>query len=97
MGTQDLQVYPWGTEHVRAGGWSREIQMFVTVAAQTRFEMRYVGEERWYPAPTDEVARTLVAYHPNLRQCLDCLLDGGEVASRLARFRVAARSTHTLR
>ena len=96
MGTQDLRAYPWA-EQAGAGGWSREVQMFVTVAAQTRFEMRYMGEERWHPAPTDEVARTLVAYHPNLKQCLDRLLDGGEVASRLAHFRVAARAAHTLR
>ncbi len=93
MGAHDLQAYPWA-DHGGAGGWSREVQMFVTVAAQTRFEMRYMGEDRWYPAPTDEVARTLVAYHPNLKQCLDCLLDGGEVASRLARFRVRPSQTH---
>jgi hypothetical protein len=67
------------------------MQLFLTLAAHTPFEMRYQGEERWYPAPAEDVARTLSAYHTDLRGCLDRLLDGEEIASRLAWFRVAQR------
>jgi hypothetical protein len=37
------------------------------------------------------VALTLAGYHPDLRRCLDQLLEGEEVASRLARFRLSQR------
>jgi hypothetical protein len=71
--------------------WNREVQAFLSTAVEARFEMRYVGEDRWYPVPADDVALTLAGYHPDLRRCLDLLLDGEEVASRLARFRLSAR------
>jgi hypothetical protein len=90
MGSNDLQSY-YGNARA-AGGWSREVQMFLTHAANTRFEMRYDGEDRWYPAPSEEVAQTLHAYYPDLGDCLGRMLEGEEVASRLARFRVATRS-----
>jgi hypothetical protein len=72
---------------------SHDIQAFLSTAAEARFEMRYVGEDRWYPVAADDVALTLAGYHPDLRRCLDQLLDGEEVASRLARFRLSARAT----
>jgi hypothetical protein len=74
----------------RAG--DREIQEFLSVAAAARFEMRYLGEDRWYPVPADDVALTLAGYHPDLGRCLDLLLNGEEVASRLARFRLLERT-----
>jgi len=73
--------------------WNRDIQLFLSTAALTRFEMRYIGEDRWHPAPTDDVALTLAAYHSNLKGCLDRMLTGEEVASRLALFRIAQRSS----
>jgi hypothetical protein len=71
--------------------WNHEVSVFLSTAAEARFEMRYVGEDRWYPVPADDVALTLAGYHPDLGDCLDRLLDGEEVASRLARFRVSLR------
>ncbi len=70
----------------------REVQDFLSTAVEARFEMRYVGEDRWYPVPADDVALTLAGYHPDLGRCLDLLLDGEEVASRLARFRLSQRA-----
>jgi hypothetical protein len=72
--------------------WHREVQEFLSTAMQVRFEMRYVGEDRWYPVAADDVALTLAGYHPDLGHCLDQLLDGEEVASRLARFRLSQRT-----
>ncbi|HLB17143.1 MAG TPA: hypothetical protein VJM14_19640 [Burkholderiales bacterium] len=72
--------------------WNREVQDFLSTAVEARFEMRYVGEDRWYPVPADDVALTLAGYHPDLGRCLDLLLDGEEVASRLARFRLSQRA-----
>ncbi|MGH8697385.1 MAG: hypothetical protein ACREVS_12970 [Burkholderiales bacterium] len=71
--------------------WNREVEDFLSTAVAARFEMRYVGEDRWYPVPADDVALTLAGYHPDLGRCLDLLLDGEEVASRLARFRLSQR------
>lgn len=82
-------------EPATAGGdraWNREVQIFLSSAAEARFEMRYAGEDRWYPVPADDVALTLAGYHPDLRICLDRLLNGEEVASRLARFRISERT-----
>jgi hypothetical protein len=67
------------------------MQLFVYAAAPTRFEMRYIGEDQWYPVPIDDVALTLGAYYPDLQKCLNRMLDGEEVASRLALFRVSRR------
>ena len=72
--------------------WNHEVSVFLSTAAEARFEMQYVGEDRWYPIPADDVALTLAGYHPDLRRCLDRLLDGEEVASRLARFRLSPRA-----
>jgi len=71
--------------------WNREVRVFLDTAVEVRFEMRYVGEDRWYPIAADDVALTLAGYHPDLRRCLDRLLSGEEVASRLARFRLSQR------
>jgi hypothetical protein len=92
MRLDDLRAHYWarrGTDHA----FDSVVQEFLTVAAQTRFEMRYIGEDRWYPAPTDDVAVTLASYHPDLQQCLDRMLTGEVVASRLAHFRVSFRQT----
>lgn len=72
--------------------WNRQVRVFLATAAEVRFEMRYVGEDRWYPVRADDVALTLAGYHPDLTRCLDRLLNGEEVASRLARFRVSERT-----
>jgi len=89
MGSDNLRAY-YSADRVAPRG-NGAVQMFLMGLAQSRFEMRYLGEERWHPAPTEDVAQTLVAHHPDPRECLDRLLEGEEVASRLARFRVAAR------
>lgn len=68
---------------------NEKIVEFLKEAGQARFEMRYLGEENWYPAPADDVARTLAGYHRDLHRCLVRMLDGEEVASRLALFRIA--------
>jgi hypothetical protein len=68
---------------------NRAISAFLKEAGQTRFEMRYLWEGNWYPAPADDVARTLAGYHSDLHRCLARMLNGEEVASRLALFRVA--------
>jgi hypothetical protein len=72
--------------------WNREVEAFLATAVEGRFEMRYFGEDRWYPVPADDVALTLAGYHPDLGRCLDRLLNGEEVASRLARFRLSPRT-----
>jgi hypothetical protein len=90
MKLNDLHAHYWtprGTDYT----FDSAVQEFLTVAAQTRFEMRYIGEDRWHPAPADDVALTLASYHPDLQHCLDRMLTGDEVASRLAHFRVALR------
>jgi hypothetical protein len=76
--------------------WNREVRVFLDTAVEARFEMRYVGEDRWYPIAADDVALTLSGYHPDLRRCLDQLLSGEEVASRLARFRLSHRAVERL-
>jgi hypothetical protein len=76
--------------------WNRDVQVFLDTAFEARFEMRYVGEDRWYPIAADDVALTLAGYHPDLRRCLDRLLSGEEVASRLARFRLSHRAVERL-
>jgi len=85
------------THYPTAGGsdlaWSRDVQLFLSIAGWTRFEMRFIGEDRWYPAPADDVASTLAPYYPDLEHCLDQMLTGEEVASRLALFRVARRGS----
>lgn len=92
MKLDDLRA-PYGAAATGDRAWNHDIQLFLSSAALTRFEMRYIGEDRWHPAPTDDVALTLAAYHPNLQRCLDRMLTGEEVASRLALFRVAQRTS----
>jgi hypothetical protein len=48
----DLHCAPGGTLPTQ----NQAIVTFLNEAGQTRFEMRYVGEENWYPAPADDVA-----------------------------------------
>jgi hypothetical protein len=83
------------TERGEIQTWNQEVQVFLSMAGSTKFEMRYLGEDRWYAAPTDDVALTLAGYHVDLQGCLHRLLNGEELASRLALFRVARRSTET--
>lgn len=52
------------------------------------FEMRYIGEELWWPVNHDEVAYTLGGYHSDLLRCLDKMLAGGTTRSPLAEFRI---------
>lgn len=80
------------TERSDAPAWNHEVQVFLSLAGSTKFEMRYLGEDRWYAAPADDVALTLAGYHGDLQRCLDQMLNGEELASRLALFRVARRS-----
>jgi hypothetical protein len=96
MVSSDLRAY-YRAERMAAGVWNREIQMFLTLAMEVRFEMRYMGEDRWYPVPTIDVAETLGAYHPDLHECFERLLEGEEVPSRLALFRVSPRSLRALK
>ena len=81
------------TQRESIQSWNHKVQVFLSMAGSTKFEMRYLGEDRWYAAPTDDVALTLAGYHIDLERCLDRMLNGEELASRLALFRVARRST----
>jgi hypothetical protein len=81
-------------EREPASCWSHEIHEFLQGAAGCAFEMRFFGEDRWYRTSADDVAHTLVPYHPDLIACLDRLRAGESLASWLALYRVAS---YTLR
>ena len=50
--------------------------------------MRYFGEGCWYVTTAEHVAHTLVPYYPNLMVCLDGMLGGEEIDSRLGTYRL---------
>ena len=52
------------------------------------FETRYIGEERWWPVASDEVARILGVYEKDLTVCLEQMLSGGIMRSPVAEFRI---------
>ena len=61
----------------------------MSLALGLRFEMRFIGEPRWWPTPAEDVARGLAPYHPTLQECLERLIQGEELASRLSAYRIA--------
>ena len=69
------------------------VQAFVKVALAMRFEMRYFDENRWYATTAEDLADTLAPYFPDLLQCLDLMLDGEEIESWLAAYRLVRSST----
>jgi hypothetical protein len=66
-----------------------ESRQFLTLALGLRFEMRFPSEPKWWPASILEVAEALRPYHPCAEACLRRMLDGEEVCSRLAMYRIA--------
>ena len=87
MDTQALRVtYFVDDEHVPP--WCDDIRSFLSAALGLRFEMRYFGEACWYMTTAEDLAHTLVPYYPDLTVCLDGMLDGEEVDSRLATYRL---------
>lgn len=87
MDTQALRVtYFVDDEHVPP--WCDDIRSFLSAALGLRFEMRYFGEECWSITTAEDLAHTLVPYYPDLMVCLDGMLGGGEVDSRLATYRL---------
>ncbi len=70
----------------------REVQAFVELALGMRFEMRYFDEDRWYATTAEDLADTLAPYFPDLPQCLDLMLDGEVIESRLAAYRLVRSS-----
>ncbi|HKY02565.1 MAG TPA: hypothetical protein VJM53_08435 [Burkholderiales bacterium] len=54
------------------------------------FETRYIGEERWWPVASDEVARILGVYEKDLTACLEQMLSGETMRSPVAEFRIGA-------
>lgn len=93
MRLDDLRAAFWA-ERDTLHPWTSEMQVFLSLSAGLTFETRYHGEDRWWPVTADEVARTLSAYHANLQQCLDQLLEGDEIGSKLSLFRVAETRRH---
>ena len=87
MDTQALRVtYFVDDEHVPP--WCDDIRSFLSAALGLRFEMRYFGEACWSITTAEDLAHTLVPYYPDLMVCLDGMLDGEEVDSRLATYRL---------
>jgi hypothetical protein len=87
MDTQALRVtYFVDDEHVPP--WCDDIRSFLSAALGLRFEMRYFGEACWYMTTAEDVAHTLGPYYPDLTVCLDGMLDGEELDSRLATYRL---------
>jgi hypothetical protein len=74
---------------------ARNLDDFLEASLDLRFETRYFGEERWWATSRDEVARSLAPYHADLAECLDRMVDGGEVSSPLSAFRLAQPSIRT--
>jgi hypothetical protein len=87
MDTQALRVtYFVDDEHVPP--WCEDIRSFLSATLGLRFEMRYFGEGCWYVTTAEHVAHSLVPYYPNLMVCLDGMLGGEEIDSRLGTYRL---------
>jgi hypothetical protein len=65
-----------------------EVTAFVRRAFGIRFQMRYEWETQWWRVDVQEVGQTLAGYHDSLQGCLAQLLEGQELRSGLAYFRV---------
>ena len=65
-----------------------EVTAFVRRAFGIRFEMRFEWETQWWRVDAQEVGKTLAGYRNNLQGCLEQLLEGQELKSGLAYFRV---------
>jgi hypothetical protein len=76
-------------EHVPP--WCDDIRSFLAGALRLRFEMKYFDEGRWYATTAEHVAHALAPRFPDLMLCLDRMLDGHEVGSRIATYRLSRR------
>jgi hypothetical protein len=65
------------------------VRVFFTLALGLRFEMRFIDEPHWWPVPAEDVARGLIPYHRTAEDCLERLLQGEELTSRLSVYRIA--------
>jgi hypothetical protein len=87
MHTHVLRVtYFIDDEHVPP--WCDDIRAFLSAALGLRFETQYFGEARWHATTAENVAHSLVPYYPDLTVCLDGMLNGEEIDSRLATYRL---------
>ena len=68
-----------------------ETTVFLTLALGLRFETRFTSESKWWPASVFEVAEAILPYHHDAEACVERMLNGEEVCSRLAVYRVARR------
>lgn len=71
---------------------SGSVRDFVALALELRFEMRFIGETRWWPILAEDVAQGLASYY-HLSSLLDRLLEGEELSTRLSVYRLA-RTQH---
>jgi hypothetical protein len=68
---------------------SAAVRDFVALTLELRFEMRFIGETRWWPMPSEDVARDLASYY-HLPSLLGRLLEGEELSTRLSVYRLAS-------
>jgi hypothetical protein len=64
------------------------VRDFVSLALELRFEMRFIGETRWWPVAAEDVAWGLASYYP-LPSLLERLLEDEELSTRLSVYRLA--------
>ena len=69
---------------------TKQMRRFIDKSMTVVFETRYIGEERWWPVTSDEVARTLGVYENDLAACLEQMLAGETMRSPVAEFRIGA-------
>lgn len=72
---------------------SVEARLFVERGIGLKFEMRFIGEDRWWPCSVDDIARTLEACQPSLQIVFGMLCAGAIVASPLCEFRLVEALT----
>ena len=78
-------------ERAVGGSDTLEATTFFTLALGLRFETRFTSESKWWPASVFEVAEAILPYHHDAEACVERMVNGEEVCSRLAVYRVARR------
>ena len=78
-------------ERTVSGSDPLETATFFALALGVHFETRFTSETKWWPASMFDVADALLPYCPSAKACVERLLNGEEVCSRLAVYRVARR------
>jgi hypothetical protein len=78
-------------ERAVGGSDTLEATTFFTLALGLRFETHFTSEPKWWPASMFEVAEALLPYHRSAKACVERMLNGEELCSRLAVYRIARR------